>query len=62
MHGDLYIVTLRRKSCDALGPGQYRNAVASGQVANTIFHRIPSHRLVTRRYRVTVLTWSNTGP
>ena len=43
----------------ALGPGQYRNAVASGR---TDLAWYPESGRLTRRYRVTVLTRSNSDP
>ena len=46
----------------ALGPGQYRNAVASGQSPTSNNFRVPSQIRATRRYRVTVLTRSNSDP
>ena len=46
------------KSGFALGGGQYRNAVASGELRPC--KRISVQRQ-TRRYRVTVLTSSNNG-
>ena len=49
---------LPQKSGQALGSGQYRNAVASGQLPSAIFLGVLCYCVATRRYRVTVLTRS----
>src|SRR6185295_12432627 len=47
------------KSGSAVGRGQYRNAVASGECCNCNNSLVNEAQRPTRRYRVTVLTSSN---